>query len=319
MGAGNVQVRVLASDTAETVAARVAQAINSSLIPGLSATSSGELVQLSGGTILNDGPLASAGVSPGGIITGVAILGDVMFAVSNQGGLYRVNLNGGFPSQAAGPAGNVGTFISSSYDLAGIQFTGLVAGPSHASNGSLSQLLFGIDSAGNVHAFDTNGRLQPVFANGATSISTGVFGATGLAFSTLDFNLWHATGQRGGDAGHGLPNTPNDSRAAFSGGTSLYFGYEDPATNGSTVSTGLNALTGAGSPGITDSYNFPVVQLVRLRARRSTSVRSVQATCRRCTSTTALTLNKLVQIWAWGTRHGLHARCAPHLCCGRRW
>ncbi len=248
---GNVQVRVLASDTAETVAARIAQAINGSLIPGLSATSNGELVSISGGTVQAAGRLGTAGVSPGGIVRGAAVIGNSMYAVSDEGGLYRVGLNGGLTQSALGPAGNVGTYITTSYDLTGIRFTGLVAGPSHASNGQLSQLLFGIDAQGNIHAFDTAGRLQPVFANGKTSISTGVFNANGLAFSTLDFNLWHISGQRSGDAGHGLPSTPNDSRGGTNGGSSLYFGYEGPQANG------VPDLNGAAVTGITNSYDFP--------------------------------------------------------------
>ena len=249
---GNIQVRVLASDTAETVAARIAQAVNGSSIPGLSAVASGELVQLAGGTVQTPGPLATAGVAPGGLIKGTAVIGNTMYAVSDNGGLYRVQLNqDGTTVGVNGPAGNVATYVASSYNLTGIQFTGLVAGPSHASNGSLSQILFGIDAQGNIHAFNTAGVPQRVFANGATSVSTGVFGATGLAFSTLDFNLWHATGNRATDAGHGLPQTPNDSRGNFGGGGSLYFGYENAGANNVTD------LIGPASPGITNNYNFP--------------------------------------------------------------
>lgn len=249
---GNIQVRVLASDTAETVAARIAQAINGSSIPGLSAVANGELVQLTGGTVQSSGPLSTAGVAPGGIITGTAVIGDTLYAVSNNGGLYAVQLNQNGTAQSAnGPAGNIATYVSSSYNLTGIQFTGLVAGPAHASNGTLSQVLFGIDAQGNIHAFNTSGVPQGVFANGATSVSTGVFGATGLAFSTLDFNLWHTTGNRSGDAGHGLPQTPNDSRGNFSGGASLYFGYENASANG------VPDLSGPAATGLSNSYNFP--------------------------------------------------------------
>lgn len=243
---GAIPVQVLASDTAETVAARIAQAINASGIPALSATASGDEVQLAGAVITNAGPLVQLGVAPGGIVTGAAVIGNTMYTVSDAGGLYAVD----FPLTIT--SGNVGRYVDTSYDLVGIQFSGLVEGPTHLQNGELSQLLFGIDTQGNIHAFDTAGRPQPVFANGATSVSTGLFGANGLTLSSLDFNLWHVDANgRGGDAGHGLPNTPNDSRANFTGGQSLYFGFNSAGANG------VGDLTGPNSTGLADSYNFP--------------------------------------------------------------
>ena len=210
------------------------------------------MVSLSGGSIQTSGPLGSAGVSPGGIVRGAAVIGNTMFAVSDQGGLYRVGLNGGLTQPALGPAGNVGTYVTTSFDLTGIQFTGW-------SQVHLMHRMVGIHSCCLVSMCKvtctrstTAGELQPVFANGATSISTGVFNANGLAFSTLDFNLWHASGQRNGDAGHGQPATPNDSQGVtLGGGSSLYFGYESAGANG------VPDLTGPASPGITNSYNFP--------------------------------------------------------------
>ncbi len=255
VGGGNVQIRVLASDTAETVAVRIVQAINGASIPGLSASASGDLVNLTGGTVQASGPLSTAGVAPGGLITGTAVVGNALFAVSNNGGLYRVQLdqNGTAidPNGSLGPVANVGTYVTSAHSLIGIQFTGLVAGPSHTTSGDLSQILFGIDAQGNVHAFNTAGVLQPVFANGATSVSTGVGGATGLAFSNLDYNLWHRSDNRANDAGHGLPQTANNSRGQTNGGTSLYFGFENVFANG------VPDLFGASAPGVTNSYDFP--------------------------------------------------------------
>lgn len=249
---GNVPVQVLASDTAETVAARIAQAVNASMIPGLSAVANGELVRLTGGTVQISGPLSTAGIAPGGIIKGTALVGSTLYAVSDAGGLYRVQLNqDGTARRVNGPTGNVATYVASSYNLDGINFTGLSVGPAHASDGTLSQILFGLDVQGNIYAFNTAGELQPVFANGATSISTGVFNAAGIAFSTLDFNLWHTSANRRDDAGHGLPATPNDSRGAISGGSSLYFGFESAGANG------VGDLSGPASPGITNSFNFP--------------------------------------------------------------
>lgn len=242
---GSIAVNVLASDTAEAVAIRITQAINNAGIPGLSATALGSEVQLVGVVVSNAGPLAQLGIAPGGLVTGIAVIGNTMYAVSDAGGLYRV----ANPTQIT--QGNVGTYVTTAYDLVGIQFSGLVEGPVHLQNGQLSQVLFGIDTNGVIHAFDTQGRLQPIFANGATSVATGLTGANGLTMSSLDFNLWHVTGQRNGDAGHGLPDTPNDSRVNFSGGQSLYFGFQSPGANG------VADLSGANSTGLTNSYNFP--------------------------------------------------------------
>ena len=256
---GSIPINVLVSDSAATVAARIAQAINAAGIPGLSATLNGDQVQLNGGTIDSAGPTIAAGVAPGGIIRGIAVIGNTMFAVSDEGGLYTVQ------SPTALRTGNVGTYVQSSYELLGISFTGLVAGPTNVSGTTpdgtpYSQLLFGIDNEGRLHAFNTQGRLQPVFANGATSIDTGLSSATGLALSTLDFNLWHVTGREpvtNGTTQHGLPPTSNDTRIRTTGGSSLYFGYESPGANGSSVATGLTNLTGLGAPSANLDYNFP--------------------------------------------------------------
>lgn len=222
----NTVIRVLANDTAETVARRIVVAVNGLGFAGLSATSSGDRVQLFGATVANPGSLQSGGVAPGGIVTGIAVIGNALFAVSDAGGLYRVNN----PQFAQGV---VNGYVTTSSDLLGINFTGLVAGPANTSlTGTNERLLFGIDSDGVIYAFNTRGELQPVFANGATSVRTNLGGANGLALSTLQTNLWTTTNSldpndntnRENDPGHGLPGTPNDSRFAVNGGSSFYFG-----------------------------------------------------------------------------------------------
>ncbi|MFK7736414.1 MAG: GEVED domain-containing protein [Pirellulaceae bacterium] len=245
VSAGAIAVPALASDTAETVAARIAKAVNDAGIPALSATANGNEVQFAGALVSNQGPLEQLGIAPGGIVTGIAVTGNTMFAVSDAGGLYRVDGPRGITQ------GNVGSYVETSFELVGIPFSGLVEGPTHLQNGEFAQLLFGIDQQGNIHAFNTAGELQPVFANGQTSIATGLTGANGLTLSSLDFNLWHVDGQRSGDDGHGLPATPNDSREEFTGGQSLYFGFNNPGVNG------VGDLSGANATGLADSYNFP--------------------------------------------------------------
>lgn len=241
---GAIKVPFLATDTANDVALRMVQAINGSSIPGLQATANGPVVTISGGTVTNSGPLNVDG-APGGTITGAAVINGTMFAVSDAGGLYRV-----FNPTSPG-FGNVGTYVSTAFDLVGIQFAGLTAGPTHLQNGAFAQTLFGIDNQGVMYAFDTSGRLLPIFAGGATSVDTGLFGANGLSFSTLDFNLWHVSGQRSAEPGHGLPITPDASRGvAVTGGSSLYFGFESPGANGA-------AFSNVTDPGIRNSYDFP--------------------------------------------------------------
>ena len=73
----------------------------------------------------------------------------------------------------------------------GISFTGLTVGPQDVENGVYSNVLFATDTNGNIYALSTSGKLLPIFMNGATSIATGVANTQGLAFSTLDYNLWH--------------------------------------------------------------------------------------------------------------------------------
>jgi hypothetical protein len=78
----------------------------------------------------------------------------------------------------------------------------------------------------------------------STMINVGLFGVTGLAFSPLDFNLWHPTTTRGGEQGHGIPAAPDNSRipsaalvdvqggltsktaSEAAGHTSFYFGLD---------------------------------------------------------------------------------------------
>lgn len=241
---GAIKVPFLATDSANDVAARMVLAINASGIPGMSASANGAQVNLSGATVVNAGPLHEAG-APGGTVTGAAVINGVMYAVSDEGGLYSVS------SPTSLSFGNVGTYISTSNQLLGIRFAGLSAGPTHMQNGVFAQTLFGIDEQGVMYAFDTAGRLLPIFAGGATSVDTGLSGANGLTFSTLDFNLWHVSSQRGTEPGHGLPVTPDASRGtAVNGGSSLYFGFESPGANGA-------AFTAVTDPGIRNNYNFP--------------------------------------------------------------
>ncbi len=270
---GRIPVNFLAEDTAETIAVRLAQAISGAGFPGLSAAvdaTNTNWVQVVGGTVLPTTPAAGSvggaqrvGIAPGGLIRGIAGIDGALFAVSDNGGLYRVTAN----ELASNRAGAIGSYVASSYQLQGIQFRGLTAGPANLQGGRYSNLLFGTDVNGRVYAFNRSGELQNVFANGQSSalLGSGATGLQGLAFSNLDYNLWHQTTQRGTDAGHGVP-TPNDgSDTSSDGTTSWYFGFENP--NGPSGNLHSNASFDAFSDPtrsprfnnepLVNTYNFP--------------------------------------------------------------
>ena len=99
-----------------------------------------------------------------------------------------------------------------------------------------------------------------------------VFDYEGLAFSTLDYNLWHATTTRKDDAGHGIdPSFDFQAGRTATGGTSFNFGLEDPRNFGGVNSAFAqpgsgNYIPGAetnvlrllsGNQNLFGSYNLP--------------------------------------------------------------
>lgn len=165
-----------------------------------------------------------------GLVTGLAYLGanDAMYAVSDQGDLYRV----GGTAFSANSRFNNGDFIDTIYDDFGqrVQFTSLTFGPARVEEGRFAQTLFGIDAAGVLYAFDTQGRPVAAFNEGAWSVQTAASNPSGLTFANLDVNLWHLTDDnRQTDDGHGINVSFDGSRRAQAqGDNSLYFGLEDP-------------------------------------------------------------------------------------------
>ena len=133
--------------------------------------------------------------------------------------------------------------------------------PDELPNGvaELADTLFAVTSSGQMIAFNLNGsetvatpRLNTfdADADGTADASIVVLGPgmDGLAFSPLDFNLWHPTIRRLGDAGHGVSDAPDGSRTGgydvnvsspFTGltasesvgGASFYFGLEQFSTS----------------------------------------------------------------------------------------
>lgn len=263
---GQVPIYFLAQDTAATIAARVVQAIQGQLLPGISAVQGGngvfgqrnnEVFLQGPGSFSNaTGSARRMGViANNGTITGVAGVGNALFAVSDVGGLYRI----GRGQLISNTAGAIGNFVQTGYELAGITFTGLTAGPSNVANGIYGDILFGTASNGRIYAFDTNGYLQPVFAGGATSVSTGLFGLTGVAFSNLDYNLFHQTTLRGDNVGHGVA-ADIEGNATVAGDTSWYYGFQGPGAqdnvNFTTVTNPLSQPRALGEP-LQNTYNFP--------------------------------------------------------------
>ncbi len=195
-----------------------------------------------------------------GKITGMALLqssalGTQMFVVTDNGGFYEVR-----DFQGARDSARV-IFKSMT---ANVSFTGLTAGPTDVENGIYANTLFATDATGNLYAFDASGNLQPVFLNGVTHISTGITNAQGLAFSTLDYNLWHVTTARATDPGHGIsPSFDNNilRDPAFNTNTSQLTG--PLAVNNASFYFGLDGSSpGAanyanGNPSMNGSYALP--------------------------------------------------------------
>ena len=138
------------------------------------------------------------------------------------------------------------------YGMSDIPFSGLTIGPPNVESGAYAKTLFATDILGNFYAFektideDTNEitfKQSPVFLDGQSMITLGITntmtgevdpigGATGVAFSTLDYNLFHVTTSRYTDEGHKITLTPDDSRSAIlnypkNGNYSYWFGFEN--------------------------------------------------------------------------------------------
>ncbi|MHB9077543.1 MAG: Ig-like domain-containing protein [Pirellulaceae bacterium] len=204
-----------------------------------------------------------------GQTTGMAFFNGQLYGVSSSGYFYTIDTGSG---------------RASSVRNLGPSFAGLTLGPQNVENAAYANMLFAVDTSGRLYALDTDGVPQPVFFGGATSVSTGVGGATGLAFSPADINLWHPTMERRSDAGHGINTTFDNSRPTTvtwygdvngrsitqtEGGASFYFGFEtwqnDPTnayfTYGSNAQYGLLTTDAhrdlASNTAIVSTYNVP--------------------------------------------------------------
>ncbi|WP_417391247.1 Ig-like domain-containing protein [Gimesia sp.] len=156
--------------------------------------------------------------------------------------------------------------------FAGVEFGGAALGPQNLYGAAYSNYVFATTTDGMLIAFDSSGTLQGVFGTAVADDGTGggnesvdaSITSHGIAFSPLDFNLWHTTQRQGTTAGHGINAAPDNSRVPseidltldkensdndFSqqdGAVSFYFGLEQfhqPGT--STQNTYLTYTPGA--------------------------------------------------------------------------
>lgn len=192
----------------------------------------------------------------------------------------------------------------------GVGFTGLTNGPQNllidldadGVDDSLADVFFATGDDGQLWAFDSTGVLFDVWDTDDDLVADSPVldlglgaGTRGVTFSTLDYNLWHPTMNRSGDAGHGVNSAFDLSRnpaatnvsingrnsTEGSGGASFYFGMEQYQNNpgndyfiygvnsqyGVQSSVFQQAASSAARPaGVTnsviggpirDSYNFP--------------------------------------------------------------
>ena len=198
-------------------------------------------------------------------ITGLAFVGPDLFGVTEAGKLVIINPRSPQPPPPDPPPDPEIIYAQVTvvaelmkpdpFDptaMIPIPFSGLSRGPTNVEGGAYSQMLFGIDSDGELHAFDTEGVLQNFFAGGFTSVNTGVPAATGVAFASLDYNLWHTTDNRDTDAGRGIYPTPDGNRGDVhvTGGIGYYFALEDDRGQ-----LGVRAYDT--NPGLFNTYDLP--------------------------------------------------------------
>ncbi len=194
-----------------------------------------------------------------GNVTGMAFLNNVLYLVTDDGFVYSVT---DFDDENDISLSQLGA------QHVGVNFRGLTVGPANVEGGAYGNVLFAIDSSGVLRAIHTDGSAAPVFLHGQSSIATGVPNPEGLAFSTLDYNLWHTTVTRATDDGHGINESFNNNRLRTTaatasqlliGGGSFYFGLEGvPAANPlGTVAQPGAAIYASDNPDLLNTYGLP--------------------------------------------------------------
>ena len=180
-----------------------------------------------------------------GTVTGLAQIGNTLYAVSDLGEFYSVNIGDGDSTFGAdvfvgtGAVRYRGTSPLTVVNDGGtpVAFTGLTRGPRNLEGGKYANMLFATTADGTLYALDNAGNLQPVFPGYAYKVHSDDRGGlgtnvVGIDFSPLDVNLFHLTDLRDNEAGHGRPVPfDNSQAAAVLGDRALYFGFQDSTGN----------------------------------------------------------------------------------------
>ncbi|MFO0913884.1 MAG: NF038122 family metalloprotease [Pirellulales bacterium] len=177
-----IPVEIDGTETATELAALIVDALRNENL-GIAA-SNADTISFASNVIVSDRPAE-----------GNTFTDQQMLAVTDKGGLYIVK---DYNSATA-----TLEYVTTSTALRGLAFSGMTAAPAGLEQGRYIGTFFATDATGNIHAFDATGALRRIFYDGTSKISTGLRGLNGLAFSTLDRNLWHITDLRANDAGHG--------------------------------------------------------------------------------------------------------------------
>ncbi len=251
---------------------------------GVEAKRQGTLLVVDGANFVDgDHPLDWEVGGPGGDITGLAFIDGTLYAVSDRGGVFEVlNLDAwGFtpvnPEEGynyivrndSGPSLQYIGLVSSPAGTAAT-LSGAARGPENVENAFYSQMLFATDYSGNLYAIDPadvtpdqDMVLQPIFVDGATSVNLGISDVRGIDFTPVDYNLWHQTLSRQSDDGHGIETTFDDTRTnsvgyPIDGGTSYWFGLQDPRPANEVVETqpGVGNFIDESSDKL-DTYDVP--------------------------------------------------------------
>ncbi len=259
VASGNIPISFSAGDTADAIAASIANAITfanlkTQIVSSDPVANTRDINAIANGsrvTINNTHITRWTGLSGwtdgGSSIEGIAFLpgsgfgSDRLYAVSDLGGLYEVT---NYESDY-GATLNLLNIYTDDFGRP-VDFTGLSAGPANVENGRYAQILFATTGGGNltfnnngpfspeIRTFDNAGNPAPVLLDGATKVkifqtdaNPGVPAVTtfftsvqGITFSPLDYNLWHATTTQG-----------SDPLGADTGNTSFYFGLEEANTS----------------------------------------------------------------------------------------
>ncbi len=192
------------------------------------------------------------------LVTGLQFQQDssgTLFGVTSDGRFIRVSPGG----KTQGTGQELIDFNANSTVLADFSatvggFQGLTAAPQNLENSRFRGMFFAITTAGRLVVINptTNTLVTNVFDTNADGVGDSnisnvlTAGATGLAFSPLDVNLWHPTLNRRAEAGHGVNPTFDNTRSTTvddlvipygdgsledsnerQGGASMWFGLQE--------------------------------------------------------------------------------------------